>query len=65
MNEGGESGNNKQIQMSLEATEMWFLKQTRIPWTARVTNNDCLGKANGNGTFHVTIRKRHYSMVIK
>ena len=57
---GSESWNiNEQIRKNLEATEMWFLRQMlRIPWTARVTNNDCLKEANETRTLYTTIRKR-------
>ena len=38
---------------------MWFLRRMlRIPWTARVTNIDCLKEANETKTLYTTIRKR-------
>ena len=45
---GSESWNvNKQIKKSLEATEMSFLRRMlRIPWTARISNINCLEMAN-------------------
>ena len=57
---GSESWNvNEQIKKKLEATEMWFLRRMlRIPWTARVTNNDCLKEANETRTLYTTIGKR-------
>ena len=57
---GSESWNvNEQIKKKLEATEMWFLRRMlRIPWTARVTNDDCLKQANETRTLYTTIRQR-------
>ncbi|GFO49343.1 RNA-directed DNA polymerase from mobile element jockey [Plakobranchus ocellatus] len=38
---------SKQIQIKLEATEMWFLRRMlRIPWTAKKTNERVLNGAN-------------------
>jgi hypothetical protein len=57
---GCESWNvNEQMKRNLEATEMWFLRRMmRIPWTAKVTNNDCLEMANESRTLYANIRRR-------
>ncbi|BFZ18867.1 hypothetical protein BsWGS_21906 [Bradybaena similaris] len=57
---GCESWNmNTQIRKILEMKEMWFLKQmTRIPWTAKVTNNKCFKMANESRISYATMRRK-------
>ena len=36
----------KSAQKSLEAAEMWFIRRMlRIPWTAKITNEECMRRA--------------------
>ncbi|GFO00844.1 RNA-directed DNA polymerase from mobile element jockey [Plakobranchus ocellatus] len=50
---------SKQIQNTLKATEMWFLRRMlRIPWTAKKTNERVLKEANKRRSLVRTIRKR-------
>ena len=47
------------MQKKLEATEMWFMhRMLRIPWTAKVTNQEVLNRANTSRSLNKEIRGR-------
>lgn len=50
---------NAQMERSLNATEMWFLRRMlKIPWTARKTNKEVLEKAKSKRALLNNLRKR-------
>ena len=50
----------------LEAAEMWFLRRMlRIPWTARRTNEEVLGRAGTERVLMTTMRRRQLGHAIR
>ena len=55
---------SKGMQKKLEATEMWFMRRMlRIPWTAKVTNQEVLNRANSSRSLIQEIRGRQLSFL--
>ena len=49
----------KLTQRSLKATEMWFVRRMlRIPWTAKITNEECLRRIGETRKLIKNMRKR-------
>ena len=52
------------MQKKLEATEMWFMRRMlRIPWTAKITNQEVLNRANTSRSLIKEIRGRQLSFL--
>ena len=55
---------NKTAQKSLEAAEMWFIRRMlHIPWTAKITNEECLKRMDVKRCIIDNIRKRRATFV--
>ena len=54
----------KNLRKKIEAVEMWFLhRMLRIPWTARITNEEVLRRAGTERTLINQIRKRQLNFL--
>lgn len=54
----------KSMEKRLEAAEMWFLRRMlRIPWTARVTNEEVMRRAGVERRLLKTIRKKQLNFI--
>ena len=54
----------KTMEKRIEAVEMWFLRRMlRIPWTARVSNEEVMRRAGVEKTLMKTIRKKQLKFV--
>ena len=55
---------SKGMRKRLEAAEMWFYRRMmRIPWTARITNEEVLERVGVGRSLIGTIRKRQLSFL--
>ena len=54
----------KSAQKSLEAAEMWFIRRMlRIPWTAKITNEECMRRAGETKNLVKKIRERQCTFI--
>ena len=51
---------SREMRKRIEAAEMWFIRRMlRIPWTARMTNQEVLWRAGVRRELITVIRRRH------